>query len=776
MHRTTSTTISVLVFGLCGLFLALSAAAQPLANNPKETPPVTPGSFEPNVLPALTIPHVTTAIRVDGNLDEAAWRRAARAVNFSETFPGDQKRPPIDITAYLAYDDETLYVAYVIEDDPSAIRANLSDRDAIWQDDYVGLILDPNGDGQSLFFIAANALGIQGDTRISPNNEDMGFDLIYRSEGRITDTGYQVEMAIPFKSLRFPNKEVQTWRATFWITHPRASRNTYSWAAISRDNPCWSCQFGTLDGIRGVKSGKNLEILPAITGAQAGALRDGADPASGFDNGRLRLDPSLNVKYGITSELTADVTINPDFSQIESDEAQVDVNSTFALFFPERRPFFQEGADLFNTEIQTVYTRSINDPIFASKLTGRFGATNVGYIGARDNTSPLFLPFEENSSLLRAGKSVSNILRVQHNFPDNSYLGALVTDRRLDEGGAGTTIGIDGALRFWKNYRLEGQFVASRTAEPNDAALSDGLDGVTFADGRHTAALDGESFWGHALSAELQRDSRYWNFEVGYTQKSPTFRADNGFVSQNDNRRFFMWQGVTFYPEKVLSFVDRIRPNVAVGRTWNFDGVQKSDFFSPGLSVQMKRQTNVSMRYTVERERFQDVDFDGLRRFNLHVFSNFSEPVQLGFNLSLGRNIARFLEMPELGKSLDFSAFGTFRPTERLVIQPRFVYSELKDRETGEAFFSGYIARARLGYQFTRRFFMRTVVQYNDFSRRLEVDPLVTYKINAFTAFHVGSTHDLDRFDRPGRPDDPARFFQESSRQFFFKFQYLFRS
>jgi hypothetical protein len=611
------------------------------------------------------------------------------------------------------------------------------------------MILDPNGDGQSLYFIAANPLGIQGDTRISPNNEDVGFNLIYKSEGRITDTGYQVEMAIPFKSLRFPNKDVQTWRATFWITHPRESRNTYSWAAISRDNPCWSCQFGTLNGISGVKSGKNLEILPAFTGAQAGALNDLENPASGFDSGRINVEPSLNVKYGITSELTLDATINPDFSQIESDVAQIDVNSTFALFFPERRPFFQEGADLFNTEIQTVYTRSINDPILANKLTGRFGATNIAYIGARDNTSPLLLPFEESSSLVSAG---------------------------LDEGGAGTTMGVDGALRFWKNYRLRGQFVASRTAEPDDAGLSDGLEDLTFDDGAHTAALDGEAYWGHAFSARLDRDARYWNFEIEYEERSPTFRADNGFVRQNDSREFFVWQGVTLYPEKHLSFVDRIRPNVAMGRTWNFDGVQKNDFIGPGLSVQMKRQTNVSMRYIFERERFQEVDFDGLRRFNLNVFSNFSEPVQLGFDLSVGRSIARFLDTPEVGKSFDFSAFGTLRPTQRLVVQPRFVYSELMDRETGEAFFSGYIARTRVGYQFTRRFFMRTVVQYNDFSEQLEVDPLVTYKINAFTAFHVGSTHDFDRFDRPGQPDDPSRFFRQSSRQFFFKFQYLFRS
>jgi len=773
-HGATTPTFFLLLGGLWVFLISLPAQAQPqpLGGN-GERQAAEPEVFVPNVLPSVTIPRVAAAIKIDGDLSDAGWRNAARAVNFSETFPGDQTKPSIDVTGYLAYDDDHLYVAYVLKDDPALIRANMSDRDQIWNDDYVGLLLDPNGDGQATYFIAANPLGIQGDTFITPNNEDVGFNLLFTAAGQVTGTGYQVEMAIPFKSLRFPNTTVQTWRATFWITHPRESRNTYSWAAVDRDNPCWTCQFGTFQGITGVKSGKNLEILPALTGSQAGALRDTGDPGSTFDNNRVRVEPSLNVKYGITSELTADLAVNPDFSQIESDVAQIDVNSTFALSFPERRPFFQEGADLFRTSIQTVYTRSINDPILASKLTGRFGATNVGYIAARDNTSPLLLPFEESSRLVSAGKSYSNILRVQHNFPDNSYLGALVTDRRLDEGGAGTTFGLDGALRFWKNYRLTAQFVASRTAEPDAPDLSEGFAGELFDDGQHTAALDGERFWGHAVAAGLVRDSRYWNFEVEYNETSPTFRADNGFMRQNDNRRLYIWQGLTLYPEPVLSFVDRLRPNIALGRTWNFGGLQKNDFISPGISLQMKGQTHISARYTFERERFQDVVFDGIRVFSVNVFSNFSEPVQLGFNLATGRTLARTIDTPELGKSFDLSVFGTIRPTQRLVLEPLFVYSELKDRETGEAFFSGYIVRNRLGYQFTRRFFMRTVVQYNDFSERLEVDPLITYKVNAFTAVHVGSTHDYDRYLRT---DSPARYFQQSTRQFFFKFQYFFRS
>ncbi len=737
------------------------------------TAQATSNAFIPNILPTLNTRKFTTPIVVDAELDEAAWASAAQATGFSEVFPGDQTRPPIESTARVGYDDDNLYVAFTIRDDPSRIRANLSDRDAIWQDDYVGVVLDPNGDGQSMYFIASNPLGIQGDSRISPQNEDEGFNLIYRTAGKLTETGYQVEIAIPFKSLRFPVADVQSWRGTFWITHPRESRSQYSWAAMSRDDPCWSCQLGTLTGITDVRSGRNLELLPAITGAGTGALADAANPTSSFDNTRVQLKPSVNLKYGITSELTIDATVNPDFSQIESDDAQVDVNTRFALFFEERRPFFQEGSDLFRTEMQTVYTRSINEPIVAAKLTGRIGTTSVAYIGARDNQSPLLLPFEEESNILSAGKSVSNIIRVKHSFGQDKYVGALVTDRRLDQGGTGSTVGVDASVRFLKKYILTGQLVTSRSAEPKDAVLSEQTSDLTFGKNAYTAALDGETFWGHGLAAELDREGRYWGFEVGYKERSPTFRADNGFVRQNNNRRLYLWQGVTLYPEKVLPFVDRIRPMIMAHRIWNFDNVRKEAAISPAVHMVLKRQSQLFVRYSFERELYNGVQFGGIRRLVAEVSSNFSNAAQAGVSVVVGRDIARSIDVPELGKSLNWSIFTSVRPTDRIHIRPRFLYSSLQDRETGEEYFSGFILRTRLGYQFSRRFFVRAIIQYNDFSQDLEIDPLLTYKVNAFTAFYVGSTHDFGRFDRLG--DSPSRYFRQDSRQIFFKFQYLLR-
>ncbi len=748
---------------------SLNGVSQPEANNYESD---SSDKFQPSFKPSVTLTRATGSIRVDGQLDDDGWNDLIPIRNFSEAFPNELGQPPVELMAMITYDDDHLYVAIEMKDDPMTIRANLSDRDEIWQDDYAGVILDPNRDGQGMYFIASNPLGIQGDSFISPNNEDEGFNILFRSSGQITETGYQVEFAIPFKSLRFPNVDVQTWGATFWITRPRESRSQYSWAAVDRDDPCMSCQLGEISGIQGVRSGRNLEILPSLTGAGAGALRESEVPSSGFKNERITFEPSLNLKYGITSELTTDVTVNPDFSQIESDEAQIDVNSTFALFFPERRPFFQEGSGLFDSEIQTVYTRSINDPIGAAKVTGRFGTVDVAYIGARDNNSPLLLPFEEESHLLEGGRSVSNILRLRHNFNNDSFIGALLTDRRLDEGGSGSTVSLDAATRFLKKYILNAQVVYSKNVELDDEQMSEDIVDITFGKKGYTGALDGESFSGYATRVELDRDGPYWSFEGAYEAVSPTFRADNGFVRQNNDQTAYLWQGGTIYPQKVLGFADRIRPNMLIGSSWNFDGLQKSFFFRSSVFVQLKRQTNFQVNWWYRNENFAGMQFDGITSLNIWVSSNFSKKINLGAQVEVGESIARFLDEPEIGDSFEIYAWGTLRPTQRMSIQPRLAYSRLSEKETGEEHFSGYIARVRMKYQFSRRFFLRTVVQYSDFSESLEIDPLLTYKVNAFTALHVGSTHDLDQFTRI---EGERKYFRQSSRQLFFKVQYLFR-
>jgi hypothetical protein len=719
------------------------------------------------VKPEVQIARSSRSIDVDGVLGDEGWCDATHITGFTEIQPGDQEQPPVRTEVLVKYDESRLYLAFIAhDDDPSAIRASLRNRDQIFSDDWVGVILDPYGDAAQAYEIFANPLGIQGDLLMaSGSGEDIGYDLVYQSEGRITATGYQVEMAIPFSSLRFPDRPVHQWKATFIRTRPRASREQYSWSTVDRDDPCFMCQFGTLAGIENVTPSTNLDILPAVVGSQAGALADGDNPASRFDNGRVDIQPSLNLRYNITPSLATEATVNPDFSQVESDAAQIDVNSTFALFFPERRPFFQEGSDLFDTYMDIVYTRSINNPLAATKLTGRAGRTSVAYLGAMDEDTPLLLPFAERSAIAEAGRSFSNIVRARRTFGENSYVGATVTDRRLFDGGSGSLGSLDLRWQLFTNYRLEAQAALSNTHEPTGLTVNEDNDGATFDAGTHTAALDGEQFTGRGLFVSFDRNARHWSFDLAYQEYSPTFRTANGFVTGNDVRGVRMWQGVMFYPEN--AWVERVQPGL-FGRTeYDFQGEKRKDFAEVMLWSRLRGQTQVFMSYGLGRERFRDVLFEGLSDWNLNVNSQFSNVLTGGFYVGGGRSIYRS-DTPERGMRRSVSVWATIKPLQRFVIQPEVDYSALHDLDTDKTFFSGYIVRTKFSFQFTRELSLRLVTQYNDFNEAFDVEPLLQYEINPFTVFYIGSTHDVHRFEQPVG-------WMQSQRQFFFKVQYLFR-
>jgi len=748
-------------FGLPCLFLALVCMPAPgLAQELGD-------GFQPNILPALDIPRSSGSIRIDGELDDPGWSRAARARNFVETSPGDQVPPPVQTEVLVTYDEEHFYLAFIAEDDPALVRASLRDRDEIFQDDYVGILFDTYGDQSWAYELFCNPLGIQGDLRLVPGaDEDMGFDLVWESKGRITEHGFQVEIAVPFSSLRFPDSEVQEWRATFWRDRKRNFRERSSWASIDRDDPCFLCQFGTLRGIRDVEPGNKLELLPSTIGYQTGALADAGDPDSEFLTEDLRGEFGLSMQYSFSPSLSAEAAVNPDFSQVESDAAQIDINTPFALFYPERRPFFQRGSNLFGSWINLIYTRSINNPLFASKLTARRGNTSLLYLAAYDEDSPYILPFEEGSVFLLGGESVSNILRARHSFSGGSFIGGLLTDRRMRDGGAGSVGGIDFAIRFRNSYLFEFQGVASRTEEPDDGALTEGLESITFDDGAHTAVFDGEDFWGHSYYASLERNGRVWSCDFDYRETSPRFRSDNGFITANNRRNAFLWTGWNHRVNTEL--VDNVFPMLIWGAIWNFDGERKDHFIQPQLEFNLAKQTWLQISQMWSSEVFGGVEFDGIRRSQVRMHTGFSDPLQFGGSLGYARTIRR-TDDPFLGKQLEISTWATIKPLQRLIVQPEYAFLRMRHPDDDSIIFSGYILRTRLKYQFTRRLFLRTVLQYNDFAQDFDVEPLLSYKLNPFTVFYAGSTHHLINYDGEGKV-------QESARQYFVKIQYLFQS
>ncbi|HEX6308990.1 MAG TPA: DUF5916 domain-containing protein [Longimicrobiales bacterium] len=711
---------------------------------------------------ALAIDRAPGAIRIDGVLDDAGWANAARADTWTEFSPRKGVAPPVRTETLLTYDDDHLYIAFRAHTDPREIRATLRQRDEIWDDDLVGVLIDTYGDGASGVLLLVNARGVQGDALYTAHGDDDSYDIIYDAGARITATGYDVEMAVPFRSLRMPSRDVHTWRINLYRRHPRSSLHEMTWAPLDTDNPCVLCQSAPMSGLGGIASGGRLELLPAVVAAQAGS-RESPDDA--FRNGRADVAAGLGAKYTLENGWTAEAALHPDFSQVESDAAQVDVNTTFALFFPERRPFFQEGSDLFDTPVNIVYTRSINDPLAAAKLTGRIGAdTRVAYLGARDEHSPFIVPLEERSLVLQGGRSISNVVRVRHGFMEDSHAGLLIADRRLDGGGSGSNVSIDGSLRFAKSYRVRAQLTASRTVEPVDSLPSPLSTDMFGRDETYTAAFDGERFAGRSTYLSLSRDARVWSFNLGYNEATPTYRAENGFQTRNDFRRANASTSVSFYPE---NGIDRITAFASGGALWNFGSVRKEQGAGGGVGMALPHQTNVELSANLSRERFRGVEFGGIRRIGLYVSTRPIAPVSFGMYASAGRTIARNLDTPALGRSREISLWGSLKPVPRLVIEPRWDWARLQD-PNGDDIFEGYVLRARTSYQFTHELFARVVTQYNDFSKRFDFEPLLMYRINPFSIFYLGSTHGFVE------TEDRARVVA-TDRQIFLKVQYLFR-
>jgi hypothetical protein len=735
--------------------------------------------FQPNIKPTLRVTRVTEPIVIDGELDDPGWATAERAETFTQYTPTDMVKPPVETIAMVAYDDDNFYVAFIAKDDPANIRASLQDRDEVYRDDYVGILFDTFGNNEWYYELFVNPRGVQMDLRWTNGfGEDMSFDMVWYSAAKITDDGFQAEMAIPFASLRFPNTPTQTWHATFWWNSPRDSRRRYTWAAISEDEPCFPCQFGTLTGIQNVSPGSPLEFLPSVIGYQAAEIAD--DPSQGLQNNKIDGEASLGVKYSITSDLSAEATLNPDFSQVESDVGQIDVNTTFALYFSETRPFFQEGSDLFQSFLDAVYTRSINDPILAAKATGRFGRTSIAYIAARDEHSPIVIPLEEGSEVLSAGKSTSNVVRVRSSIGEDAFIGGLVTDRRLDDGGSGTVFSSDLSFRFLKNYRFELQGLGSYTREADNAYLNEDLPDTTFDSGRHTVALDGEKYWGHAVYASIERSARTWNLNWDYYEFSPTVRADNGFITRNAYRNTDFWTGWTFRPDTRL--LEAYQPSLNVGRLWRLNGDRKDEWLRPELWIQFKGQNELDISRLLSREVFKGIVFD-IRHWDIDFYSAFSELVTVSTGVSFAKNIARNLDVPVLGDGFVFNGSVTIKPYERLIVEPLWRYSQLSYVDGGPEIFRAYILRCRINYQFTRKLFVRFVVQYRNSreivedepstytrTESLSLEPLLTYRVNPFTTFYLGSTHGSEDLD-----DLADGKLRPTSRQFFLKLQYLLR-
>lgn len=732
--------------------------------------------FKPNIKPSLTISRCENlAVTVDGVLNEDAWKLCSPASNFCVIEPDDNTKPPVHTEAYVMYDESYLYMAFICYDNEmSKLRSNLSDRDQMWNDDFVGAIIDTYCEDKLGYEVFVNPAGIQGDALWTPNNENDSYDMLFSAETKTYKDRWTVEIAVPFKSIRFPNTDKQQWKVHFIRNRPRESRQQMSWAQVSRDDPSFMGQAGYLKGINGVKSKQNLEILPYLLTGITRELNDYNNPDLLYKKDTLKIDLGLGVKYGFTSNLTGELVFNPDFSQVESDAAQVDVNSASALFFAEKRPFFLEGSNIFSTYVDVVYTRMINKPYVASKLIGKVGDIEMGYIGAYDKNPQFIIPYNYGSDYVQFGDSVRslvNVLRLKKSLKGESFLGFIMTDRELwkdGKHGANRVFGIDGNLKFFNNWYFLFQALGYNTKELNDTTLYYNPDRFG-KDNENTLSFDGETYNAFGGYAELYRDTRNWDAGVTLSLAPPELRRDVGYVTSSDFRTITMWHNFNIYPEK--SFILRFAPAINGGLRYDYNNRIKEQWIIPNFFVQFKNQISLDGGFLlVNNENFENVYHKNVNRGWINCNINTFDAVRGGVFFEMGKYIVRS-RSPFVGHGFFTEAWLALKPLNRLSIENNYVYTELAKSAGGEKLYTGYILRNKTSFQFTKKLFLRLVTQYNSFSKQFDIDPLFSYKWNPFTIFYIGSTHDLAEYTTG---NSKSRYV-ETSRQFFAKFQYLFR-
>ncbi|HXH07771.1 MAG TPA: DUF5916 domain-containing protein [Vicinamibacterales bacterium] len=701
--------------------------------------------------PVLVVPRVSEPPTLEDYLDGSPRPDEVAVTGFVQREPGDGVPVSQPTTAYLSYDDQHLYVIFVCRDrEPERIRARMARREAILEDDAVGVLLDTFHDRRRAYLLASNPLGIQADAiSAEGKDDDFSFDALWHSRGRLTADGYVVWMAIPFRSLRFPRSPEQTWGIALIRSIPRSNEFAF-WPYMTRRIAGFTQQLATLQGIADVSPGRNIQFIPYAAFAGARFLRE-QPPAFETDrDGRAGLD----AKVVLRDAFALDLALNPDFSQVESDEPQVTINQRFEVFFPEKRPFFIENAGYFQTPIALFFSRRIADPQLGVRLTGKRGGWSVGALAADDRAA---------DEVARGRRAYVTVARLQRDVGRQSHVGLMATTRDVGDT-TSRIVAVDTRWTLGRNWIAEAQ--AARSA----SRLSDG-------------ARDG-----HALTAALRRDGRHFEYSLSYEDFSPGFRAPLGFVRRVDVRMIEQFAEYTWRPEKgrLLSF----GPQVFTLVNWARDGRVQDWQVSPEFGVELAGQTYAEISYDESYELFESL---GFRKRSVTVLggTSYLRWLEISGRLTRGTDV-NFFPAPGLRPSLADAGSGrvslTLRPTPPLRIDQTYLHSRLRTR-AGPMIFENHILRTRVAYQFTRELSMRAILDYEGIlpnaslvalerEKRFAADLLVTYLVNPWTAVYVGYTDRRENL----RPDPIAgRLLRTDApdvttgRQVFAKVSYLLR-
>jgi hypothetical protein len=722
--------------------------------------------------PTVSALRIADGPRLDGRLDDEVWQSAARITGFVQQRPLDGAPATEQTEVYVAYDSGSLYIGvYAHYSDAGLIRANRVDRDQTTLDDRITLYIDPFLDQQRAFLFSVNGYGVQGDAIVGARDRGAGrargrrgggggsgggtagsvaptgdpsWDALFDSAGVLVADGWTAEIAIPFKSLRYPQREAdEAHRWGFQIVRTIESKDESNvWAPLSRDVAGFLPQMGVLEGMEGLSLSRNLEIMPTVTTVQAGSR----DTTGQFIDGN-NAEGGANIKYGVTSNLTFDFTYNPDFSQIETDRPQIEVNQRFPINFPELRPFFLEGQELFNIRgpVTLVQTRTIVDPKYGAKLTGKLGRTALALVYANDE-APGKVEDRDDPAFGKAAQVM--LARLRYDLYSESHLGVLVTDREFLDGHSRVG-GVDGALRVGSTHQLS-----------------------FFAMGTSNRDLDAVERNGHIIEANLRKQGRNLSYFVAHYQIDPDFQTDSGFVRRVDQKNTTSRMSYRWWPE---SWIVNWGPEVRYSRNYDFDGTLQDERMGLSMDARFARNIDFNASANREMERFREIDF-WKTRFTVGGNVRTSRRVSFGGEIESGDQVL-FEDSPYLGSGTDFQLNMTLRPTSRLQSEITLDTSRFTDVRRGieEEIFNVRIWRAFTTYQFTSRLLLRNIMEYNTFDKRLLANVLGTYRVNAGTVFFAG--YDA-RYDQGNRFDEqlfPSTRLLRTNHAIFMKLQYLFR-
>ncbi len=686
--------------------------------------------LQAQVITEHMVPTMPAGVVFDGRVSPEEYAGAIALDLQYEIQPGTNTPAPYRSTGYVFRTEEALVIGFICEFDPENFRANRGLRDDVWEDDFIGLALDVYGDTRNMVFLAANPYAVQLDIR--KNNPatardsefDLSYDMNYETKALIGDSVYSVEMVVPFNSIQFGSAPKQRWKFCFfrqtYVQGQQVNVQTYK---VDRSNPCNDCLYDHVLILDDIKPSLRRQFIPYVfTATQPG--------------GSAQLKAGGSAFVALSAATSVEAAILPDFSQVEADVAQVTVNSAFALFYPERRPFFIEGSDLLESRLKYAYTRTISQPWALSKINYQSQDLRIYILSGFDQNSPYLVPGENYSSYGSSGSNWSTILRAEHPMKNASSFGVLTTHRMFTQGGYGHTLAADVEYALPGNWRVRGEVARSETLEPE----SDWIDGGEGFNG-HTAALDGERFNGYSGYASLRRNTTHWNTRLDYMVLSPTFQAQMGFEPRNNFRRYELGNSLNFFPNGKM--IKRYGMYAEASLYENFEHVVKEKSVQSFAWLQLAGNLTARMfgKYRWE-ENYLGITYHDL--YSLNVGMNWSPSVAFSAeaNHLRGRTLAYNESVIRLGWNAETNLNITLQAAGRFKWSHSLNKVSLRDLSDPSQFiYNGYLYQTVLNANANQAMGLRLVFQVDNFSEQILFQPLLQYRPSAFGLFYVGGLY-----------------------------------